>query len=949
MARRVWLALVLVGLFVVPAAFAADVSTVATDSRYGLNDPGKFPQGIMSIPKNEIRRIPDMIDNPKSQIGMWIPMMEPEPVLRGFDNRIQNNVEVYKNTGAEADKYPYIIKDKASGKFYVYKNVKYNWVFEAAGDKEVSGGKDGASGGEVWTPFFKASGNEKALEYARNIVNGNGDPTWDPKVYPNAHTKPFDSGISGTEDTKGSTVLQEVGMLLTYERGDATVTGATVAGYNGNADISIIDPNSIPEAKLVSTSNWESKSLDKIDGEAEGIKLKNHTGGTKFSHVNRVYVEDYKSPTLKDTKVKIYRGVTGQWVQEQWDPTAQKWAKAKGIFFEYEDDNADAAKSSDRLTASLNYECGNMDVYKLDNPYYNPDDPGAEAYIYFVYLPPTYKMNWNEGKSEWERIKLTDNPVTYDETVEFGPYLGPAKKGEEYSYMKNVDPQWSKKNPAEIEEYIKNKYANAYECKNMRPEYRGLAYFILDERNGGLLKIKLLNGYINKAKNTKNQSFEQAIPELADMIKEYASLGDKGKKAAADLQAFANYMSATKPGDVNRFSYIEFKDGGRYCVGPIEFEKDNPNVHSEEVVTNSDGSTMKKGSWMVPGPRVLLPKHFALNSYSWDSTGSNQALNSNQTDQSAKGFVLNPQGKWVRNGSDATAGVPGELAVAGQSSSFIKKYGDNWMQQVPDCMFKVDMADCCGNTTNQVGFLKVLDSGEGTKPTCECTISDSGTDTTVGVPPSEAIENGGKVVILDPKTGEKTECAGGEYTTCDVADKVVTIQKGDAVLAGPIGGELLSGKNTVTQGPDGMVLQMADKVINEDSRLAIHAVAKDNIDAFEKNRGISAYKLQIQKLTAEGQPTGEYELLEDETGNKETKIERSAFDSKYNGKVEEFNPDLKFYHIFRAPGLYRVEYTVRDVPTTSLGDENEQKLWFRVLVRDVKTDTRTIKDDVKRQ
>ena len=74
-----------------------------------------------------------------------------------------------------------------------------------------------------------------------------------------------------------------------------------------------------------------------------------------------------------------------------------------------------------------------------------------------------------------------------------------------YYYYKNVDPNWKGRSEKEVEELIKTRYASAYSTKNLTPWIRGLAYFILDERNSGLLKTKLLNGWINKAKNTKNE------------------------------------------------------------------------------------------------------------------------------------------------------------------------------------------------------------------------------------------------------------------------------------------------------------------------------------------------------------------------------------------------------------------------------------------------------------
>jgi|GEM_PF-979831 len=943
MVRRIWLSLVFVSLLAIPCfVYGADVSTIATDTRYDTNAAA----GITSIPKNEIRRLPDMIDNPKSQVGMWIPVAEPDPVVRDFNNTIQPAGGVFKNTGAAQDKYPYIIKEKATGKFYVYKNVKYNWYFENAGTEDNSGGTNGASGADVWTPFYKAAGAEKAVEYIKNFVTGSGDKVWDPKVYPNIHAKPFDSGISGDADTRGSTVLQEVGMLLTYDRAEAAVTGTTGDGYTGNADLSVIDPNSIPTAQLgAEPSTWVS-SKKEVEPPA-GWKLEN---GMKMTGYNRVYVEDYKSPTVKGTEVSIYRGVSGAWVEEKYTKATSKWDRINGITFEYEDDNPSAAASSDRLQASLNYECGNMDLFKLDNPYYNADDPVSEPFIYFTYLTPTYKMTYNETNQKWERIKISENPVKMDETIQYGPYVGPAKKGEEYYYYKNVDPTWSKKqataaNPDPVMDFIKNRYAYAINGKSLAAWVRGYCYFILDERNSGLLKVKMLNGYINTNKNTKSVSLDEKIPELAQMVKEYSDIGtEKGKAASADLAAFRSHLQAQGLSNINRFSYIEFKDGGRYCVGPIEFEKDK----NTEVGPNDTGydPKIKKGSWFVPGPRVLLPRHFCVSSMEWDSSlGGNKVAGQMATD--SQNFYMGSDGKWHRAGDAADAGVPEELQVTTQNSNFIKKYGDTWMQQCPDCMFKVDMADCCGNTTNQVGFLKVLDGGQGNKPGLDVSISDSrtGNEQKVSVPNSqEGLEYGqngsdkNDQLIVKDGNGQQVVNAGEVYNgDNDLTAKEISLQKWDQnAVSKPIGDEL---KN-----PD--PIKNPDKVIYEDTRLEIKANAVGTTDRAYPHAGIGKMSFKIQQLDAAGAPTGKYELLEDDSGTKNDEIKKNVFDSTTNGKISEFKPNIRFFHIFRNPGLYRVEFEAANMPNE--GDkflaEATQKLMFTVKVLDLKSDTRVIED-----
>ncbi|MFZ2960878.1 MAG: hypothetical protein WA705_28705 [Candidatus Ozemobacteraceae bacterium] len=883
MIHKTWVVLGLAALLVSGPAFAADVSNVATATRYDLNATTtvdangatvSLSNSIKSIPANEIRRVPDMIDKPESQIGMWVPNVEPEPVVRSANNSIGKNCRVFKNTGSDKDKYPYLIKvveqraghtDDPVGKWFVYKNVKYDWQFEDAGDGEEgkpSGGKNGSSGPEVWTPFYKASGEANAITNMRNIVDGTGDRTWDPKVYANNHAKPYDSGISGTADTKGSTVLQEVGMLMTYDRAEAQVTGETGTGYYGDADPVNLDPNNFPEAKLVSVGSYESKKIENPvpDGWTMG----------KMTAYNRVYVEDYKSPTVKGTEVKIYGGNCGGGVTKVY--VNGQWVNARGIEFETEDDNPNAAANSDRLQASMNYECGNMDIYRLDNPHYTADNPNSEPFVYFTYLP---SANDQSGKT-------------------FGPYVGHAKKAEEFYYYKNIDKLWSKKPEAVVTEYIKNRYANAYSGKSLAPEYRGLVYYIIDERNSSLLKIKTLNGNLSGA-----------AAEITEMANDYKTLGAKGAQAAADLEAFKNYIGTVANSGSYRFSYIEFKDGGRYCVGPINFEKSAETYNEVQPGQPGYDPKVKKAAWFINGARVLLPKHYAVNSQEWDQ-------------------------------GDTPAG----LNLAGQNSQFIKAKGEHWMQEVPDLMFKVDMSDCCGNTTNQVGFLKVFDNGTGTKPIPEVTISDARNQTQhdVFVPNDESLESGQALNVKDNNGQAASYDQGGKYDgDYDLTNKEISVsQNGSSIAQSPIAQSL--------------VLADKDKAIYEDVRMNIAANAYDNIDRFMKHRGISKVSFKIEEVDANGAPTGKFESLENDKNDATATWDEAshAIVKDAKGDYANFDPALKFYHIFRNPGLYKVSYAASDVPQPGQAAQT-QIMAFKVKVLNQSSDVRTIDTDQKRQ
>ncbi|MBI3037944.1 hypothetical protein HYY75_02680, partial [bacterium] len=167
---------------------------------------------------------------------------------------------------------------------------------------------------------------------------------------------------------------------------------------------------------------------------------------------------------------------------------------------------------------------------------------------------------------------------------------------------------WRTRDEKEVMEYIANRFANAYPAGGLPPWARGMVYYIIDQNDSGLKRVKQLNGYINTNKNTKGAGVPQ---DLTNLISTYENGNDFAKKAAIDLQAFYAHINGNFT-NVNRFSYIEFKDGGRYCVGPIEFEKSNL---TESV---DPSGKVKKGKWVIPGRRVLLPKHFATNSIEWD-------------------------------------------------------------------------------------------------------------------------------------------------------------------------------------------------------------------------------------------------------------------------------------------------------------------------------------------
>ncbi|MBI3037945.1 hypothetical protein HYY75_02685, partial [bacterium] len=285
---------------------------------------------------------------------------------------------------------------------------------------------------------------------------------------------------------------------------------------------------------------------------------------------------------------------------------------------------------------------------------------------------------------------------------------------------------------------------------------------------------------------------------------------------------------------------------------------------------------------------------------------------------------------------------PNDLNFAKTNSEFIKKMGPNWMQKVPDLMFKVDMADCCGNTTNQVGFLEVEDKGKGSLPIPEVTISDGGTgnEQTVTVPNDEALNYDQKIVVNDPKTGQKNEFDAGQYEGTKNSKKENVFD----LINSQVGVKNSNGETK----PIGLDLTDKDKRLYEDVRLNISAQAYDNVDKFRKHKGLSATSFQIHELDKNGlNPTGKRELLESETGEKTEEIKKGV-GKDANGVYANFDPSIKVYHIFRNPGWYMVEYKATDVPKKD-GTSNTVNMKFRVQVLDQKQKVQTIDSNKSRQ
>ena len=136
---------------------------------------------------------------------------------------ITDKTKIFRNTGTTKDKYPYIIKDSASGNFYAIRNLTYTWKFEnQKPDKEDPEGGNATFTKTIpaYSPFFDEIGlTEAAPQFMKEWAkaDGNNYELPEPKAHANRHTVTYDSGIMDGLSVTDSTVLQQVGMLMSYE------------------------------------------------------------------------------------------------------------------------------------------------------------------------------------------------------------------------------------------------------------------------------------------------------------------------------------------------------------------------------------------------------------------------------------------------------------------------------------------------------------------------------------------------------------------------------------------------------------------------------------------------------------------------------------------------------------------------------------------------------------
>ncbi|MBF0544875.1 MAG: hypothetical protein HQM08_10600 [Candidatus Riflebacteria bacterium] len=605
--------------FVVSLFFLFTGGLFATDLKgSGIDNEKKFnaKSRIWAISSTnmtvEIRRSEkneNYRENAKASIGIWCPFLEPPPVDRTLSNMLTTKGKVFRNTGAGKDQFPYVIKEETTGKFFVFRNLKYTWLFE----NQLADKADPDNGNAthttvipVYTPFFdEIALTDKAPDFMKDWATqeGNDYTLPEPKVHANRHTVVYDSGVANGLSVSDSSILQQVGMIMSYEVAEVSPavsgdgypeTGEKTANLSGDkiekfvkgtANLSVV-PGSFQTATFTTPIPDEYAPFWKL-----GL----------CSAYQMVYVEDYKPPVAKvpaaNSPGQPFGGSVGKWLEQD-------------ITIDWTDDNASASKQSQQLKATFQYHCGMDDLYKIKNPYATADN-GMDPYFYFIIL---------RGNDE------------------FGPYIGPQNLGREIEIYNTKHPYWSKRPKDEVTKYLTDRRAYATEVDSIPPWMRGVIYFVMGDVGGGAVdpglnatdRMKKLNNAWRIGEIT--QASCPIFFEIREDLKTLTT--DAAKEAVKDLDALEDatknpsaYSCDTGRG-FNRFAQVTLDVGdstasstasgtasstmaGSYLVGPIELEKDNPEVYFEEQKPNDSGTTVKSGWWKIKGKRVLLPMMYA--------------------------------------------------------------------------------------------------------------------------------------------------------------------------------------------------------------------------------------------------------------------------------------------------------------------------------------------------
>jgi hypothetical protein len=848
-------------------------------------------------------------------VGLWCPMIEPPPCVRTYSNKIDGSkcqIFLNRNSATKAA-FPYVVKDKATGEFFVFKNVKYAWKFEQVESENTVNGKSDRNNhpGEtvltVWYPWFE---QKKTEEQSTVFIPAFGkdespEPLHEKKVYANHHTTTYDSGIQGNNVIGNSSVLQQVLLTLSYEVAKVDVAG-TVQGegypeagfptptadpYEGeikiNGSVDVSEP--LPEFKLATFSNPIPPAYAVKDSKNSNMWTLGEGSGYKL-----VYVEDYLAPA---GGIAPYSG----------GPNADSTFVAKtgetlnrDIVIVTEDDNINANEQSNEMKAKLKYYLGNADVYKVENPFYGrgTQDIDKEPFLNFFYI----KGN------KW-----------------FGPYVAGVQKErwDEWYVGKPVpgeqpykSPYWQNKPIKEAQQYVNTKLANSFPSKHIPKWQMGVAFVILGSdgmgQTGAAATDQLNDAWMNKSL--------ASFTYFTDLKEEYEGLNSNAAKFALGClnsleKVLLDPNFAREAGIADDFRGVEMRKWlkfakagydsglGSFCVGPQELEKwikttgpkDENGVLYETVIDkpaeDGSGQTSKvlQQTWTIAKERILMPQCFC-----------SKSLDSCKTDLFTSREVV-----------------------------------------------QVVSADCCGTMTvskpeNTRDGMEISDEDSDTNfrtnPVPEMTLSNGQSESQVSVPSTYDLEDGAQLVVKENGSEIGRFSAGQYKEDFDLTKREFFVSKSGSAL------EPISFFDPT---------KPSDMVINEDERIEIKTGGYDNIDGMTTFRGLGKVELSIYDAN------GQAESLEyvDEAGNKRPP---AAVVAKEMDPADpfKFTPEIRLFHVFRNPGVYKVEYTVyenkfklnnNDVVVDSGVAPKSSKLTYNINVLDIKTKNRSLEDHNNRQ
>lgn len=838
----------------------------------------KLEEGGVLADGLNVERVVGHTDKPEAQIAVWMPLYEPAPIEKNGANMITDAAQIYRNTGAGKDKFPFIVKDKAANKFYVYKNVKYHWFFEQPDEKKkvlAEGNKNGVSGGEVWSPFLNVKdANMKFFEDMATGAASEGN-IWDKKLYVNRHTTSFDSGIRGREDVAGSKFLQQVGMIMTYERAEVPNPTTSGAGYPETA-LQTADPaGEIPGtaslAAVPADTAFEKFGPEKTAKPVpEALKpswnLKAEIDGktySEFTDYNVVYVEDYSYPEISkdflNPQGTVYEGVVGKYLGYN--------GGANGMSVSYTNDNPDLAPTSPAITNAFEYQFSSDELYQLPNPFF--DGASDNKQVLFFYF-----------------LKSNDT---------YGPYIGKSVSSREQTYFEGHHPYWKSQTKEKRDKFLADRRTNSWEGKFLKPWEKGVVYYALYMDGDPVTRTNELNEAWKKRDASQLSVFNDIMADLNGKTTPAAV------EARAAMQELQQFITSSDEGtrEATRFAPIGFEPHlGRCIVGPITLEN-IPTQHTEKTVEKVDPETgkninVKSGSWTVAGKRIIMPRHFATNSIEWNDHS-----------------------------------IP--AAPSAKDPKAMKAYYSEILKSPPDCLMTQQVSNCCGNSAPAGSLVKVEDVAEFSKPLIKAEVEDMNNGVThkIGVPPVESLEAGSQLVCKDVKTGTvKNLGEEGCKEDFDMTGKDWIVVKADGTE------EKLSKIPTDPEGPD------KNGIPVEDQRMRFSLAPYDNIDSLTPFRGVLKTEVEIEALDENQQPTGKFEEIEHEADGKIITANKIVKDGSGLDKFElnDFDPKVSFYHIFRAAGWYQFRVKAFDrAKDGSIGQAREMKFNINVLPASFRT------------